>query len=405
LLATGSTSSGSKSFQNQPQSEYERDVPLWAKYDTRAIRRIVADLLGIDETGTVIALHLYEAHRTSGRRTSYSRSKNFYQSHELHRLLTYRRVIRAVDELEAAGLIHNDKRAPGERGWQSSMIGTPALFEQMSRVLACGARLPVLTPKNTILLRDASGNELFLRPTRDLARRSHDLEMINEAIISADVRSEQDVNLACSVRRIYNLSLNRGGRMYAMGVSWQNMPKIQRDLITINGEPGVELDYGTLHPTMLYAIAEKPIPSDCYSIGEWSRRAAKQGLLTVINAPSESSALASLAWNVPFLDVPPGCQEAFELASKLMRDLKHVHKPISGAFHSDAGARLMRKDSDLAVSVLKTLLKRGDMALPIHDSFIVPATRRDALEEAMSRCASDIGLQGIAISSATPLAA
>src|SRR5262249_17067853 len=59
---------------------------------------------------------------------------------------------------------------------------------------------------------------------------------------------------------------------------------------------------------------------------------------------------------------------------------------IARAFCSDAGARLMRKDADLAERVkFEMLAATGIVPLSVHDSFIVPATQAGRLEEAMER--------------------
>jgi hypothetical protein len=45
--------------------------------------------------------------------------------------------------------------------------------------------------------------------------------------------------------------------------------------------------------------------------------------------------------------------------------------------------RLQRIDSDIAADVMRRLRAHSIPALPIHDSFIVPASSRIALQDAM----------------------
>ena len=52
----------------------------------------------------------------------------------------------------------------------------------------------------------------------------------------------------------------------------------------------------------------------------------------------------------------------------------------------------MRVDSDLASTVMSKLLRQGILALPVHDSFLVPARHTDALENAMLESAADLSL-------------
>lgn len=100
-------------------------------------------------------------------------------------------------------------------------------------------------------------------------------------------------------------------------------------------------------------------------------------------APNHSEHLGEIA--------EPGSQEAIGKARALIKAIKHRHAPIAGQLHSDAGARLMRKDSDIAEAVMAELiLRRGIVTLPIHDSFLVPVSKRDELQEAMMEAAHKI---------------
>ena len=89
---------------------------------------------------------------------------------------------------------------------------------------------------------------------------------------------------------------------------------------------------------------------------------------------------------------PLGSQDALRAAAALIEALKAMHRPIAHAFHSDAGARLMTIDSDIASCVMTDLLNKGIVALPVHDSFLVPASQRSRLEEAMLKAAHRAGL-------------
>jgi hypothetical protein len=297
--------------------------------------------------------------------------------------MSYRKIVGVVDAMAAVGLIENLRQVPG------GLTG-------MAQIMINAPRLAIIRPTNTILLRDTEGIEVDVKQTREVSRMNRKMQAINEAITSAHIVTASGVTLACPVARIFNVdpSLSRGGRMYATGSSWQNMPKAARRQLVINDEPVVEIDYATLHPALLYAEAKAPLPKDCYDVGRWDRDLVKIGLLTLINAKTERQALISLARN-EFPDQDPGNQ--MPEARRLIEEIKRAHKPIACAFHSDAEARLMRQDSELAIAVVSSLLKQGIVALPIHDSFLVPASKQDALEAAMLKAAHAIGLQHIKI--------
>jgi hypothetical protein len=171
---------------------------------------------------------------------------------------------------------------------------------------------------------------------------------------------------------------NLGGRFY--GGHWQNIPaEGGRDQITINGEPTSEVDYRGMHIRLLYQEADKPMPDDPYDFAP--RDQAKLALLIAINARSHSSAVRALA---DALRRGGGVGDPYATAQKLLRAAKARHPDIAWALASDAGVRLMRKDSELAERImLETLHAIGIAPLAVHDSFIVPANQEGRLMETM----------------------
>lgn len=378
---------------------YGRDTPLTVKYDTKPIWRAASEEFLVGPTGAAIGVALYEAGLIGGPPISYSRSKDHYAKRKRHPLLSFRKVITAVDILDRGGWIDHQRQVPGGRGWQSTMMATPPFLTSMLKILGEHPPLPLIRPFYAVLLRDQDGVEVELHHSRELERMNRQIRAINEALTSIRVVGENGAALASPVVRIFNEdpALTRGGRMYAFGNSWQNIPKRDRGRIKIDDEHVVEIDYSAIHPTMLYAEAGVELPTDCYAVGSWPRSVVKMALLTLINAQTIQSARLSLAHNVDFGPVVPGSPESMRLASRLIDEVKQAHWPIAGAFHSDAGARLMRKDSDLAVAVVTALMKQGIVALPIHDSFLVPASKRDALKQVMLCAAQAVGLEHIRV--------
>ena len=155
----------------------------------------------------------------------------------------------------------------------------------------------------------------------------------------------------------------------------------------------VEIDYSALHPALLYSEVGVRPPDDCYSIGNWPRSLVKLGLLVLINASNVHQVRLYLAHHKAMAMLGPvDEQNALAMASCLIEDIKVYHFPIAKFFHTDAGARLMRVDSDLAMAVLSRLMRQGIVALPVHDSFLVQARHAEALKTAMVYCAAEIGL-------------
>lgn len=367
----------------------ERQIPFRIKYDTRSIWDEIKLIFQVDATGAAIIVAAYEAFFV-GRPVSYSRNKAFYGPHR-HMLMKYQAVIRAVDHLAIAGWITHYRQSQGCRDWQSAFEATPKLIDAVQDILEGKSRLPLLRPCETTILRDLNGAQIQHKGTREIARRDRKTERFNEGIMSANVQLRKMsnvipfVNLACPIARIHNRTFDRGGRFYARGASWQNIKSEARRRLTIDGEQVVELDFDGMHISMLYAEANLPLPSGCYDIHGWPRRQVKVATLTLINAKSEHSARLSIAHD---LIAPPGTQDAIKKAQVLIDLIKKKHHAIADQFHNDTGARLMRNDSDIAENVMvELILRKGIVVLPVHDSFVVPASKHDELKVAMIEAA------------------
>jgi hypothetical protein len=61
---------------------------------------------------------------------------------------------------------------------------------------------------------------------------------------------------------------------------------------------------------------------------------------------------------------------------EVRRMIEEKHTPIAEAFGSGAGLRLQRIESDLALEVISELMRKGVVALPVHDSFLVDRDHR-----------------------------
>ncbi len=348
--------------------------------------------MGVDQTGAAIILDICAAADW----VSYSRTARHYDVSGRYRnpLYTWRKVVSAVDNLEAMGLIDHAKCPPGRRGWQSAIRARPELQAIYNRVVG-QQRLALVNPSEVVLLRDAKGSLIDYRDTRDIDRMRRRIERFNEAIMGGDI----DMEMVAPLARIFNRDMTRGGRFYAMGASWQNVKSEARKSLTIGGENVAELDYCTLHPAILYAEAGATMPRDCYDLPGWPRKLVKVAMLTLINAPTKQKARLSIAHNALMADhAVLGSQEALRKASQLIEDIKRLHKPIAHAFHSDAGARLMSIDAAMAEVVMNIMLSQGIVVLPVHDSFLVPASKADKLEAAMIEAAHRAGYYALQVS-------
>jgi hypothetical protein len=192
-------------------------------------------------------------------------------------------------------------------------------------------------------------------------------------------------------RKFNNGSFNYGGRLY--GGWWITVPKALRKKITINGQPTIELDYSGCAPRMLYH--EREIDYDADADPYWLEPIAaleqEQGLKPdhfreAIKAMMQALINGNPDKHPELIPLPDGLSfRPHFKRSEVQRMIEECHAPIADAFRTGAGLRLQRKDGDLALSIITALKEQGIAALPIHDSFIVPAAREEQLREAMKQ--------------------
>jgi hypothetical protein len=339
---------------------------------------------------------LAEALRT-GDWVSYSRHAAWWTKRRRYLSFGRRSVVAEIDFLAEHGLVENDRRRPGDRGWQSRFRATRA-----TRLIA-RKEVPVHAPREVIVQRDDDGELVDYRDTTETWAMRRRGETLNEALAAtvidlapgapvARVGHVLQINehLALSIddrglHRVFNRSsFKLGGRFY--GGFWQSLKAkedpekpdqpVLRPYLTMNGEPTVELDYSGCHPRMLAAELGVDLGVDPYEIGGWQRDDVKNAVMVLINALDLGSALGRIAQDL-------GGYWEHHRAAQLIDAIKARHPRLASAFHSGAGLRLMRRDSDISDVIFARLLKRGIVALGVHDSYIVPAKNEADLRAEM----------------------
>ena len=337
---------------------------------------------------------------------AYSRDKNSYRAGSRYAALHlgYEYIVAAVDGLEAAGFIEHHlgfrDRVTGV-GRQSRMRATVELLELLL-VHRIAPRV-VTRVHPLIVLRDPSGSEMDISANPVAAAMKTAIEAINTMLRTADVclriTREQRIDLAhrChvdttrnSVYRVFNGDFEHGGRFYGHWI--QNLPREYRRFLEISGLPVVELDFVSLHPRMLYALAGATPPGgDLYSLPGVSdnyRKPVKVLLNTLINARTEKAAINSVLYGSNEKD---GIAKEYGLTRDrvvgMVAGLKTRHHAIADKFGSGAGLKLQNIDSDIARDAMLSLWQNGIHAIPLHDSFIVAAPNAAKLYNAMRAAA------------------
>jgi hypothetical protein len=250
-----------------------------------------------------------------------------------------------------------------------------------------------------LILKDESKERIDFPDTDATQAMRNNLRVINNALLShwADLElpddkfrklsgrmiAEDRQPLNLSRRTLYrvfnNRSVEQGGRFY--GGWWQEVPRVYRRFIRINGEPTTELDFSSLHPRILYALAGLQMIGDPYDIGldPRHRDRVKETFNAMVNATGKIEE--------PDIYQHEGLLQTF---SELQERIKEQHKAIAHMFNSGFGLKGQSLDSSIAEKVLLHFARRGICCLPVHDSFIVHSYHEAELRDVMLRAYREV---------------
>jgi hypothetical protein len=309
-----------------------------------------------------------------GRWLSYSRRKEHYSVLPVYAIhgFTYTNVIAIVDELRQLNWIEEERSRPGDLHWQSRMRAKPKML-QCLRLCTGLIHIPV----QLIIMKDAHGKVVRYPETRMTRQLRRDVATLNEAFSSVRIELLPEHFPADAIRldptalqfsrvmgyRVFNGSWKRGGRLY--GPFWQSLPESTRLKITMDGAALDEPDFQHIHPRLLYALHGTTLVDDAYSVRrfEAERRIIKIAWQIIMNTVSRGSAVRALVFN-------EGRTSAE--AKEILAAVEERHDSIRSSFYSGVGAHLQSIDSALMMDVELAALDDGIVALPIHDSFLVP---------------------------------
>jgi len=180
------------------------------------------------------------------------------------------------------------------------------------------------------------------------------------------------------VKRVFNnSSWELGGRFY--GGWWQQIDKDLRTDIMINDTPTLEIDYKSMHVTLLMAAIGQKSNFDPYTLSKTvfpkrndfdQRSAVKQLVLMAINANDRKTAFAAFR-NDQSAGHSFKSLTNLELAQLLEAFIKQYPR-LEMFLCSGKGLELMYIDSCIAENVIEHFTELKVPILCMHDSFIVP---------------------------------
>ncbi|MDE4061722.1 hypothetical protein [Phaeobacter gallaeciensis] len=189
---------------------------------------------------------------------------------------------------------------------------------------------------------------------------------------------------------IHTNDFDHGGRLFAMN-GIQAMPSKDRKNLTIDGAAVVELDYSSMHPTMLAALSGSSINGYFYDVecghGEHNIEIVKLATNTCINSSSKRQATEAIRNRVmDDLNVALSADDVNAVRNAIIR----THPWVEQFFYSGFGLKLMKIERDIALHVIETMQSNNYPCFTMHDSFLAPEGAREKLKFSMKKWAASV---------------
>lgn len=268
--------------------------------------------------------------------------------------------------------------------YPSAMRATTKLIEAFRRHGLDDATIEGKPPIDLIVLRNTAKLQISYADNIFTVLAQQNLRRLNTFYGEHCLRFHDKPISRKFMHRVFNGDFDHGGRFW--GPEWQWRKKELRPSIRIDGQRTVEMDFRSLHPTILYALAGEEFDDDLYRLNGYpdtlaDRKFIKRATLTRINSKSDTTAARSLQQAINFgeLKRPAWLNDI----NKFVREITDHHKPIQHLFNDRTGSWLQRLDADLCEEILLYFLKMEVPVLGVHDSFIAPFRYRDELRQLM----------------------
>lgn len=227
--------------------------------------------------------------------------------------------------------------------------------------------------------------------TSNLARINATL---NRHWIDLEIPDEAGFTIPFYERQLYRVfndrKLETGGRFF--GGWWINTPSVLRPFILIDGKRTVELDYGSVHPTILYAWQGLERPTDAYDgivpdLPDVSRDAARSIVKTAFMGMLNHDRRLT---RTPGKTTPDDLKMIEMKWAELRDAIENRHPQIAHYFGTGIGGKLQKADSELAERVMLHFAEMNVPCLPIHDSFIIHHGYETELRDVMNATFKEI---------------
>jgi hypothetical protein len=225
-----------------------------------------------------------------------------------------------------------------------------------------------------------------------------------EPRISAIIRQVEEINAFMSgqdirpahwfegFQRIFNqgdipgFDWNKGGRLYALNGGYQQRTSDERAIMTINGEAVAEIDISASHLTIFHALQGLSIAGDAYDVPGVERLIVKAFVTMTLGRGSFHRRWPD-EHKTQYREDRPGreLQKDFPIGKTRAKIVTCIPTLSSVAASGISWADLQFIESQAVIEAVHELaIAHCIAALPVHDSIIVPGSKKEIAAKVLS---------------------
>jgi len=368
----------------------------------------------------VVLLNLLHVHLVDEERwVRYSRDAQYYRHDGNHRYnplgIGRNAMVRVMNALRSLKyveyVLHYKPIATETKGRQSRVRATAKLISLLhDRFQIKPHMIGEFKSLEPIRLKDKDGHLCGYRETPETKQMRSRIEDYNALIARTEISLQKcekvehlrkarpiDFTRTRYFRTFEKGSFNLGGRYYG---HWaQDMKKELRPYLTINGNPTVELDFGSMFVHLAYCLEgvcyrDSFGDEDPYYLPQMpdlKRKISKSVLLISFNNVSETTLLKAVGKDLRERRIYYGDVDLKEVFAAH----REKHFRINNKILTKFGSELTYLESKVSQAVIDKMNEAGIAALNVHDSFIVAEKHEETLRECMTEVWRGLGLTSV----------
>lgn len=175
--------------------------------------------------------------------------------------------------------------------------------------------------------------------------------------------------------RIFNQSMQKGGRLYTLGNGVQQVKSADRASLMIDGNTTVEVDISACHLVIANLIdgqtteQESPyehiLAHQGFDVTPSNMAVIKAAVMRILNNPTLQSVVTSIQRVLKVDVVDSDFKSPIQVLNAITDTYPAIEKQLGN------GMKLMNYDSQIALKVMQQLKEQGITVCAVHDSFVV----------------------------------